>query len=127
MGIYEQRYHKKTGGAAQKKYYENNRESEKARRREYAKKRRLTVLSHYSGLIPFCCCCGEKEVKFLALDHIKGGGNIHRKEIAGGEMGGNMYQWIIKNDFPEGFQILCHNCNAAKGYYGECPHKISII
>ena len=23
--------------------------------------------------------------------------------------------WIIKNNFPKGFQVLCHNCNYAKG------------
>jgi hypothetical protein len=27
------------------------------------------------------------------------------------------------NEFPDGFQVLCHNCNLAKGYYGECPHN----
>ena len=32
-------------------------------------------------------------------------------------------QWIKKNNFPKGFQILCHNCNVAKGIYGECPHE----
>ena len=29
----------------------------------------------------------------------------------------------IKNNFPKGFQILCHNCNIAKGHYGKCPHE----
>jgi len=23
-------------------------------------------------------------------------------------------KWIIENNFPEYFQILCHNCNSAK-------------
>ena len=31
---------------------------------------------------------------------------------------------IYENDLPEGFQILCHNCNTAKGMIknnNECP------
>ena len=33
--------------------------------------------------------------------------------------------WIVKNNFPKGFQILCHNCNLAKGYSknNKCPHE----
>jgi hypothetical protein len=33
---------------------------------------------------------------------------------------------VIQNNFPEGFQILCHNCNFAKGFprnNGKCPHE----
>ena len=29
---------------------------------------------------------------------------------------------VIKNYYPKNLQILCHNCNMAKGFYGECPH-----
>ena len=25
-----------------------------------------------------------------------------------------LHKWIIENNFPKGFQILCHNCNYAK-------------
>jgi len=33
------------------------------------------------------------------------------------------YRWLVENDFPEGFQILCHNCNFAKSHNpGGCPH-----
>lgn len=31
-------------------------------------------------------------------------------------------EWLKKNDYPKGFQILCHNCNMSKGFYGYCPH-----
>ena len=30
-------------------------------------------------------------------------------------------RWIIQNNFPKGFQILCQNCNFAKGHYEKCP------
>ena len=86
-------------------------------------KNRMACLVFYSSVIPFCKCCGEKEIKFLSIDHINGGGNKHRKEIGIKDgKGGNIYHWIIANNFPEGFQILCHNCNMAKGFYGICPH-----
>lgn len=31
-------------------------------------------------------------------------------------------EYYEKNKYPEGFQILCMNCNWGKGIYGECPH-----
>jgi hypothetical protein len=30
---------------------------------------------------------------------------------------------LIKNNFPDGFQVLCHNCNMSIGLYGYCPHQ----
>lgn len=90
---------------------------------EYNRKIRLLVLQHYSGMTPFCVCCGEKEIKFLSIDHINGGGNKHRKTLTKSGRGGNMSMWLFRNGFPGGFQILCHNCNMAKGFYGRCPHK----
>ena len=40
--------------------------------------------------------------------------------------GMDLVNWLIRNDFPEGFQILCHNCNTAKRTLKnnyECPMK----
>lgn len=68
-----------------------------------------------------CRCCGETEICFLAIDHINGGGNKHRKEVG---IGFNFYMWLINNNFPEGFQVLCHNCNYAKYSLGICPHQL---
>lgn len=42
-----------------------------------------------------------------------------RKEIGRS----STYFWIIRNKYPKGFRVLCHNCNQAIGSYGECPHK----
>lgn len=81
--------------------------------------RKMKVFEHYGGRPPKCACCGEKTVQFLSIDHINGGGNRHRKEIG---VGKSMYPWIVRNGFPEGFQILCFNCNMAKGFFGSCPH-----
>jgi hypothetical protein len=31
--------------------------------------------------------------------------------------------WLIREKLPDGFRVLCHNCNQAIGYYGVCPHE----
>lgn len=77
---------------------------------------RMVVLNAYGNK---CTCCGETRNQFLSIDHVNGGGNKHRKEIGHG----HVYSWIRRNGFPPDFQILCHNCNLAKGFYGKCPHK----
>ena len=93
----------------------NHRMRQRGYFREYYKRQRAKVIEYYGGR---CMCCGEKEDKFLAIDHMNGGGRKHYKEI-----GQRLYSWLIANKMPEGFQVLCHNCNMAKGLYGICPHK----
>lgn len=84
---------------------------------------RLLALQAYSSEVPSCSCCRENTLQFLAIDHVNGGGNKHRKEIKGAA---NIYSWLKRKNYPEGFQVLCHNCNLAKGYYGKCPHLLKI-
>lgn len=80
---------------------------------------RKSVLERYGGK---CVCCGEIELYFLAIDHVEGNGNTHRKEI--NKYGSGFFEWLIKNNFPEGFQVLCHNCNMGKHLNGGvCPHQ----
>lgn len=79
------------------------------------KKMRLNVLLHYSKDSNKVVCndCGETIIEFLALDHIDNTGGKHRKLITN-SAGSNMYKWIIKNNYPLIFQVLCHNCNWLK-------------
>jgi 5-methylcytosine-specific restriction endonuclease McrA len=104
--------------ASYKAYLESHREERKA----YDKARRLAirtdVLKHYGGK---CVCCGTDIPEFLAMDHIDGGGYEHRKLIR--SIGASFYTWIQRNHYPDNLQILCHNCNQAKGFYGQCPHE----
>lgn len=79
---------------------------------------RLDALAAYGNK---CAFCGETEIQFLSIDHIWGNGTQHRKEIGVG--GDTFYRWLKKNNYPPEFQVLCHNCNMAKGLYGVCPHK----
>jgi hypothetical protein len=108
------------------KLYESTRQytrEEKDRRNLGHKRRyqarRIKVLEHYSNGIIKCNCCGETTIEFMSIDHIGGGGNEHRKLV--GRKG--ILNWIISNNYPEGFQVLCHNCNMAKGANGTCPHQ----
>lgn len=99
-----------------------NKERRNERQKELANIRKIRCLIRYSSDPPFCICCNEKEIKFLSIDHINGGGNKQKKELGGS--GDKLYRWIIKSNFPSLFQTLCFNCNQAKGIYGNCPHKL---
>ena len=70
-------------------------------------------------------------LEFLTIDHI-----LPRNEMAKDpEMikigyvierkAGPLCEWVIKHNFPQGFQILCWNCNFAKGQSkdNKCPHE----
>ena len=86
------------------------------------------VLQQYSIDELKCACCGEKEIVFLTLDHIDGGGNEHRRELAKiGIKGGNFYRLLKKQEYPPGYQVLCFNCNLAKGLFGVCPHQANKV
>lgn len=81
------------------------------------KRRRLRVLEGYGNC---CACCGDRTLQFLALDHVDGGGYRQRKT------GWGSYHCYIdaeRRGFPSDYQVLCHNCNLAKGFYGACPHS----
>lgn len=104
------------------KYTEKNKDKINKYRVEWQKNKRqrdrITIIDKYGGK---CICCGESNEVFLAYDHINGGGLKHHKELR--QQGMTMTKWIIKNNFPDTIQILCHNCNYAKHRLGKCPHK----
>jgi hypothetical protein len=103
----------------QKERIENWRLKNSNKSPEYVQNRKLEVLSHYSGDALQCNCCGETEDKFLCLDHIDGAKNFTQDAPRSGHA---LYKWLKKNDYPEGFQVLCFNCNLAKSMFGRCPH-----
>ena len=103
----------------QRKYYAKNKDKARAKLNKWRKKVRLEVLKHYGGNPPKCACCGEAHIEFLAIDHIGGGGNKQRKTISGSDLP----RWLKKNNYPKGYQVLCHNCNFCYGCYDYCPHQ----
>ena len=102
-----------------KKWILENKEIYFLKQKLYFRKLRKETLDKYGGK---CICCGEKKFEFLAFDHKNNDGGKFRKSVGAGT---TTVQWIIKNNYPTLFQILCHNCNQAKGYYGSCPHQRS--
>lgn len=100
--------------AKNKQYYEKHRE----RPRVIRAKHRLLVLKHYSKGKFECACCGENGYDFLEIDHINNDGNKHRREDGFTDLA----RWLINNNYPQGFQILCTNCNRSKGKHGICHH-----
>lgn len=85
---------------------------------------KVEIFNHYG---PNCECCGESNLIFLNIDHIDGNGNNHRREVFGVQSGGGtrFYRWLKRQDFPDGYRVLCFNCNfGAARCGGTCPHKL---
>jgi len=110
----------------------------KAKKKAATAQTRFKVLEYYSKLlsnsnIPCCRCCGENfHVDFLAIDHISGRHKMNYEPelvklgYSSKLLGSTLYVWIRKNNFPDGFQVLCNNCNYAKGMKknkNKCPHE----
>jgi hypothetical protein len=94
------------------------RERLRAYSRKWWRKIREQALAAYGGE---CRCCGEKTYEFLAFDHVNGDGKPHR---AGGS-NHSIASLLKQAGYPQDgqYQVLCHNCNLAKGFYGRCPHQ----
>ena len=104
-----------------KLYYESHKKERSEYVKKYYKKLKLSCIDHYSNGSMQCACCGENHMDFLTMDHVNGGGMKHRREVAAGKY---IYRWIVKNNFPNLFQVLCFNCNCGRSVnHGVCPHK----
>ena len=110
----------------------------KNRDKPESKENRLKVLQYYSkrlskSNIPCCNCCGlNSHIEFLTVDHIAGRQEmdsepeLKKLKYMSKLSGTALVIWIIKNNFPKGFQILCKNCNQSKAFLknnNECPMK----
>lgn len=95
-----------------------DRERSYARYRKWFHDIKKAIFLHYGAV---CVCCGETRTEFLTVDHVNGGGTKHRKDLGGGT---KFFQWLKDNNFPEGYRILCMNCNFSLGRFGYCPHQI---
>ena len=86
---------------------------------KYRQKLRNEIISAYSKNRNCCACCGELRDEFLTLDHVNGDGKNHRKK----HPGQGVYYDLRRRGFPDGYQILCFNCNCSIGIKGYCPHE----
>jgi hypothetical protein len=104
---------------ANKKSFTKNRSKYLENRRIVEKNKRIKIFDYYGGK---CECCGESNYHFLSIDHKDSNGSVHRKQKRI-----NIHDEIIRNNFPQDYQILCFNCNFAREFYGGkykiCPHK----
>jgi len=102
--------------------YLNNTDYIRNQQKIYEFNNKILIIKEYGGK---CACCGEDTIEFLTIDHINNNGAKERKNTKQGT-GGKLYRWLIKNNFPkDNYQLLCYNCNCAKGFFGYCPHNKS--
>ena len=103
-------------------YYYKNRDVQgpenKIRARVWRRLNRGHVLDHYGRA---CTCCGSE--RQLTMDHI-----FPYDEASGSPRGGTaLDSWLVKNNFPTGFQTLCKGCNWSKGKGSHCRMHFSIL
>lgn len=114
---YSRDYRKRNPEVA-KLYYEKNKERLVGVRKARHQRLKFFILHYYSGGKPKCACCGINDIEFLTIDHINGGGGTHRKSMKAY----SIYVWLKRENLPEGYRVLCMNCNFALGKFGYCPH-----
>ena len=126
MRYYEQRKDPewvKHLNARQLEYSQKNRDKIKKRGKEIRDALKIEIFTHYSKGTPNCACCHVNEIHFLSMDHINNDGAAHRKEVPMSDL----YRWLRRNNYPNNFQVLCMNCNFAKGHFGMCPHGGDVV
>ena len=92
---------------------EKYKEARNQANRELIWRRAVQVMYFYSKGRMCCELCGIDNMDLLTIDHIKGNGNQQRIQLFGSKWkaGKTMYLWLIKNNFPSGYRVLCRNCN----------------
>lgn len=99
--------------------YLKNHESILKHAREYSKAYWLKVIIHYGAK---CSCCGETIIEFLTIDHMYEEGHKQRNRLH--RQGRTLYLWLVQNNYPEGYQVMCFDCNCGRARNnGICPHK----
>jgi hypothetical protein len=93
------------------RYRERNREAIKEKQRLVRREYKRKVFNHYGNFCP----CGVSDIRALQIDHIDNNGAEERKRLGGQKFSGWIfYQFLIKNEYPTGYQTLCANCNMIK-------------
>lgn len=79
---------------------------------------KLAAFDAYGGRR--CACCGEEHLEFLTLDHIDPATAVRGDPY---RCGPRLYRLLRRQGYPQGFRVLCMNCNFARGNFGGCPHE----
>lgn len=88
-------------------YYKKNRLEMLKRTAERTEKLRLIILEHYGNKCNWRGCSID-DLDMLQIDHINNDGHVDQKN---GRIGGNLYRYLINNNFPSGYRVLCANHN----------------
>jgi hypothetical protein len=81
------------------------------RSKEWHFAKKFEIISHYTNEQFTCQNCGIDGICFLTVDHIEGRKKMGHDRYTGTS---ELYRYILKNQFPSNFQILCFNCNMKK-------------
>lgn len=93
-----------------------NPKKESLNRQRHNTKLKTLVVSNYGveGK-PQCVHCGYSDLRALCIDHIEDNGAEERRKLKDKTFAGrNFYKYLISNNYPEGYQTLCANCNLIK-------------
>ena|SRR3990167_659450 len=102
------RQHGRKGSA---RYRERHKEKTATANRAYLLSIRLQAIDVYSHGTFACRHCGYDTVEALCIDHLNDDGKFHRTLTGAGP---SFWLWLKRNTYPDGFQVLCHNCNFLK-------------
>ena len=100
-----------------KRYYIEHREKCREYGRNFVQHLKLKALLHYLNGEIKCAHCGFNDIRALSIDHINGGGHSHTKNLTE-----TLYNWLRRNKYPEGFQVLCMNCQFIKKVENKEQH-----
>ena len=92
----------------------------KARYRKLAAELKEPILQHYGRK---CNCCGLDDTRFLTVDHANHGKGNRLPKVERDLGSIQMYRKVIASGFSKAYQILCMNCNWARGCWGKCFHQ----
>jgi len=92
-------------------WYKNNKEEKMIKNRDRYWVIKQQVISFYSNNYMKCSLCDIDDMDILSIDHIDGDGHSERIKLFGRRCGGDMYKHLIDNNFPDGYRVLCRNCN----------------
>ncbi len=104
---------KEAARKANKKWRESHKEQCRLRGIKYRDMLKETILSHYGNGKVACVLCGYSNPKALSIDHINNGGKQHRTNL-NYLHGIGFYLWLRRNNYPDGYQTLCMNCQWEK-------------
>lgn len=102
--------HKEQKTAYVLKWTHEHRDKVNKTTRRHKQKVKLEVITYYGDGKCACVKCGFSDIRALSIDHINGGGSLHREFIHAK----SYYHWLRKNNYPSGYQTLCMNCQFIK-------------